>query len=705
MSSFHLDYETTSACGIKLGAYRYASDPTTRILMFAIAEDSGAPCLWNSADPACAESQKAHKLLQKAVESNAIIYAHNAGFELAMSTYRLLADTGISPPHIDNWRCTLAMCRRAAAPESLSQASQFFGLDTPKDSRGKALIYIFSDQSKKIKLAHPDGTVSECGSPVSLNPIPWDASVQLKGAGVTMTVRAAWDLFCEYCRQDVRVEQELHHKIRHFELKGEVLASFQFDLHMNHRGVPVNLPALRNADGLVERLKEKMEARFSRMTGLNASQGGAVKAWLIERGYTATNLTAGTVGKVLSNPPRSMSPLALEALKLRSLMGFAALSKIPTMIAAACPDGLVRGTVQWHAARTGRAGGRIIQPQNFKKSTVGNETHLCYSMIRGNWGDEWFEDMWESPLEAIASSIRHFIQPAERGFFDCDFSSVENKLLAWVVGDEEELTKMLNGVDMYKDMATHLFKVSYEDVTKDQRTIAKPVVLGCGYGVGGKSLRKSLEDIYRTKKTRKECDQYVHIYRSTHAATTNAWRELEDAAKSAVFHAGKEFPALDNKVSFRAGRVAGINYLTFKLPSGRRLYYPEPQIKEVFKKYDKEDMAEDPQKKEKGGYWTEELSYYGKITGTSKWGRSATWGSRWLENLCQAMGADLLDYGCQQAEKEGFDICMVIHDQILALENDRPVEELIEAFTRVPKWASTFPQKASGDRCDYYTKD
>jgi hypothetical protein len=69
------------------------------------------------------------------------------------------------------------------------------------------------------------------------------------------------------------------------------------------------------------------------------------------------------------------------------------------------------------------------------------------------------------------------------------------------------------------------------------------------------------------------------------------------------------------------------------------------------------------------------------------------------------MGADLLDYGCQQAEKEGFDIRMIIHDQILALENGRPVSELVEAFCRVQPWAATFPQAASGDVVDFYTKD
>ena len=701
MPAYHLDFETSSACDITLGGYRYACDPTTRILMFAIAQDDGEPELWSITD----QNIRALDLLRDAIAGNYPIVAHNASFELAISTYRLEQDLGLFPPHIDQWRCTLAMCRRAAAPESLAESAKFFGLSSPKDPRGKALIGIFSDQSKPVKLTHRDGTTTESVSPILENPIPWDSTVQLKGAGVTMTVRGAWELFCDYCKQDVRVEQELHKKIAHFELKGDVLASFQFDLRMNWRGVPVNVSALTNADATVNILKERLSARFTNATGLQPGQRGATLEWLQARGYPEKDLQSATVERILASPPEGMSQSAVDALHIRSLLSYAALAKIPTMIAAACPDGNVRGTMQWHVARTGRAGGRIIQPQNFRKSTIGDETHLCYQMLCEGWEPEWFEELWDSPLEAIASSIRHFIQRKGGNFYDADFSSVENKLLAWCVGEHEELQMMLDGTDMYKVMATKLFHVGYDEVTKEQRSIAKVIVLGCGYGVGGKSVKNTLELMFRIKKTRAECKEYVRIYRETHTATVEAWKELETAAKAAVRKAGTEFEALGGKVSFRAGRVAGVNYLTFRLPSGRRIYYPEPVIKDKFRTYDEEEMKEEPWKREERGYWVEELSFYGKITGKGTWGRIGTYGSKWLENLCQAMGADLLDYGCQQVEKEGFDICMVIHDQILALDNGRPVDELVAAFCRVPEWAATFPQAASGSVQRFYTKD
>jgi DNA polymerase bacteriophage-type len=617
----------------------------------------------------------------------------------------MLEDVGLPEPFIDQWRCTLAMCRRAAAPESLAQAAQFFGLDLPKDPRGKALIGIFSDQTRPVKLVSPTGEKMDVASPLLVNPVPWDWKVKLHGAGVEMTVREAWELFKAYCRQDVRVEQELHKKLAHFELKGDVLDSFQFDLRMNSRGVPVNVPALKNAQSVVKEITSRLSKKFTAITGVAPSRNAATLAWLKERGYQENDLQAATVRKVMANP-EGLTPEAAEALRLRDMISYAALKKIPTMIAAACPDDYVRGTMQWHAARTGRAGGRIIQPQNFRKSTIGGETELCYKLLCDGADADTFDSLWESPLEAIASSIRHFIQPHEGGmFYDCDYAGVEARVVAWIVGDEAELQKIVEGVDMYKDMASKMFKVPYDEVTKSQRTIAKPIVLGCGFGVGGKAARKSLDTMYGVKRTLAECKEYVRIYRDTHPETVSAWRELEAGAKNAVISPGATYKALAGKIAFKAGRIAGVNYLTMRLPSGRRLYYPDPKIKEVFRKYDEEDMEEDPRKREEKGYWVEELSFYGKPTGKQVWGRIGTYGSRLLENAVQAAAADLLVNGCLEAEKEGFDIRMIIHDQILALHDGRPVEALVEPFCRLRPWAEGFPLEASGDVVKFYTKN
>ena len=735
MSITHFDYETTSACDIRLGAYRYASDPTTRILMYAISKDDGPTLLWDFNNPDAPESRAAHALLWEALETGELLYAHNAQFELAISTYRMEKDIGLKPPPLDRWRCTQAMCKRAAAPESLAKAAAFFGLEAQKNPAGKALIWIFSDQSRQVTLEPPvgmkdpatqkmqkNGKLSvgkkpknvKSASPILDGEILWDW--RMKVDGEMMTVRAAWELFCDYCRQDVRAEKELHEKLERFDLKGFDLESFQFDLRMNRKGVPVNIEALQNADNVVNEIKARLSKRFEDTTGLRPSQRAKALAWLQENGYEEENLQAGTVASVLASPPGGMHPVAVEMLKSYSLIQFAALAKIPAMLNSACPDGTVKGTTQWHGARTGRAAGRLVQVQNAKKSTIA-DSEVCYQLLREGWDAQWFEELWPSPLEAIASSIRHFIQPHNNNnWMDCDYTGVENRLAAWVVGDEKELKMMVDGEDMYKHMAVELFGVPYEKVTKAQRTTAKPVVLACGYSVGGRSLQEALATMYKTVKTREECEGYVKIYREGHPKTVGAWKEMEVAAVKSVRDAGKKFTAIDGKVEFLSGRVAGKNYMTMRLPSGRRMFYPEPEVKRAFmyrlKKEDEwrkaDERTGESLQEEVGpgnGFWIDHLSFYGKIQGKVLWGRVGTYGGRLFENLCQAMGVDLLNYGCIKAEEAGFDVRMIVHDQILALDDGRDIAELQKHFCAKQEWASDFPLESSGAKFPYYLKD
>jgi DNA polymerase bacteriophage-type len=722
----HLDYETTSACDITLGSYRYASHPSTRVLMFAAATDDGEPLLWRFDDPYSDESLAAEALLRASIAAEDLIYAHNAQFEVAVSTYRMRADLGVQPPTLEQWRCTQAMCKRAAAPESLAAAAEFFGLGDKKNPVGKELIKIFSDQSVTVTLQPPAGMIDpgtitrlkngnfskgkkpkawKTVSPVLDGEIKWDWLVKV--GGEMITVRAAWEMFCGYCKQDVRVEQELHRKLARFELTGDVLESFQFDLRMNWRGVPVNVAALHNALGIVDGFKQKLGARFTRMCGFEPGQRDRTLEWLRARGYPEEDLQAGTVEKILEAPPEGMSPLAVEVLRTRSLLSFAALAKIPKMIDAACDDGRVRGTTQWHAARTGRAGGRIIQPQNFKKSTI-DDSELCYKMIRENWEPIWFEEFWSSPLEAIASSIRHFIHPHEGEFFDADYTGVEARITPWLAGDAAKLDIILQGLDLYKRMATIVFNVPYDEVTKDQRTICKPIELGCCFGVGGKALKDALAaPPYNVERTRPECVEYVRLYRQNHPETVQAWKDIEDAAKAAVQQPGVAFTACGKKLGFICGRIAGIPYLAMQLPSKRRLYYPHPKVKATFKAYDEEDMVEDAWKREKGGYWIDQLSFYGKLRESNHWGRVGTWGSRLFENAVQAIGADLLNRGCIEAERRGFNIAMIVHDQALAETKDAPgdLEDFIDALCTKDPWAASFPLAASGAVQPFYLKD
>lgn len=721
MSDFHFDYETTSMCDIFAhGAYRYAHDPSTRILIAAIAKDEGDPVVWRFDDPYGEESTIAIGLLNEAIESRSRIYSHNAQFEVANTDQRMVEDLGtLGIPDLSQWRCTQAMCRRAAIPEKLAKAAEFLKLDMQKEAVGKALINIFSDQNKIVTLVPPAGmidpatqTVKKNGgltkgkkpksiktsSPILDDVVFWDWCVKV--AGQMMTVREAWELFIEYCRQDVRVERELHKKLARFELEGDELASFQWDMRMNYLGVPVNVTALNNAQRVILEYQDRLEARMVRMCGLRSGQPALLK-WLQARGYKADNLQAQTVEEVLASG--TMEGIALEVLKCRALLSFAAIKKIPTMLGSACPDGRVRGTTVWHGARTGRATGRIIQPHNMKKSTI-PDSGVAYDLICEGADLPTFEGLWGSPLEVMSSCARHFMQRPEGDMLDADYVGVEARIAPWLAGETGKLDSILRGEDQYKVMAAEIiYNIPYAQVTKEQRTVGKPVELSCVYGTGGEGLRNALRDNHGVFKSLKECNDIVKAYRKKFSKLVTLWAEMEAAAKAAVSH-GTVTHLADGKLAFGRIKTAGIVYLIMRLPSGRRMYYPNPTIKPVFKKYSEEEMLEEEWKREKGGYWQESLSFYGKYE--KNWGRIHTWGSRLFENACQAIGADLLNYGALQAEAEGYRIMMIVHDQFLAeAEEGKTLEGYLQAVCRKQPWAESFPLEADGSVVPYYLKD
>ena len=726
----HIDFESSSPVDInKLGAYRYANDPATRILMFAIAEEDGPVRVWNFLEPDSMESRSAMQVLQRNISRDNLMHAFNAQFEHAMFRYRGRKDLGLDElPKLENWRCVKAMAQRAAIPANLKNAAQFLRVAQKADI-GRALIDVFSVDTNSVALQAPAemklydksakgrrmpnrksynpirGWYEEVGDTEGHHPeILWDWSVKV--GPDWMTVREAWNLFIEYCRQDVVVEREVHKKLHKFELTGSALKSFQFNFGLNDRGVPVNIKALKNAQKLIEQYRKRAYIRFKNLTGLGPTQNQKFKAWLQERGYFRDDLQATTVEEFLEDYDDILDADAHKALKIYQLLNFAALAKIPAMLNSACDDGFVRGTLLWHGARTGRATGKLIQPQNIKKAKM--QTALAYRMICEGCTLEELMEFWESPMEVIASCARHFIELPGTSFYDADFVGVEARIAPWTVDDTDKLEAILRGDDIYRIVAAPIYGVeNWRDIKKPskERDVGKRTELACQFGTGGEGLKRGLFENEKVVITKKEGERIVAIYRKTFPKTVEAWRALEDAVKLAI-NEGKSTRVLNGRVTVGRVITGGIKYFVLQLPSGRRLYYPSAEIKPKWVAYTVAEMAESEWKREKKGYWRDEIRFLGMRPNNAGWGRVATYGSKLFENVVQAIGADLLDEGCIAATEAGFDIFLIVHDQALCYKHPtKSIEEFEEAFCNVGSWARTFPLAADACEVPYYLKE
>ena len=691
MSITHLDYETSSACDITFGGYRYASDPSTRILMFAVARGDDEPVLWRFDEPDSDESKEAKAILELAIIEGDAIYAHNAaGFEFPVSKYCLKRDVGIDPPSLEQWRCTAAMCRTASIPYSLAKAAEFLNLGVDKDASGKALIGIFSDQSKVITLRHGKETLKS-NSPILESEIPWDHTMTV--AGNTVSVRDAWESFCSYCKQDVRVEQRLHHKLSAFEITGSELDGFHFDISMNDKGVPVNVPAVRHAQTIVGDYRDFLTKQFINITGLNPSQTAKVLEWLQERGYPADNLQAKTMQEMAGSS--FMTDEANEALRMRAELSFVAVKKLDAMANIVCPDDRLRGQFMWYgASATGRWSSQGVQMQNARRPTIENHAD-AYKAICAGEDPEIFGMLYGNPFEAVASCIRNFVRPEQGRMLDLDLANIESRCAAWLAGQEDLLDAYRQGRDAYKELASDVYGVPVDEVTKEQRFVGKVGNLSLVFQTGAKTFHETCA-AWGMPIEKKIAIATVKTFREKNSMFPKTWRAYESAAVDAINTPGKWFQA-SSFVKFARTLKEPFDRLLMKLPSGRCLVYPLPRVARAVKRHQDYETGEVRE------WETNEITYYGGLKGYTGWGRVGLYAGLLYQNSVQATARDILQHGCLVAQERGFNIWAVIHDQCLADEGDP--DEFAAAICSHPSWLpDDFPLKAESQLCDYYSK-
>ena len=109
--------------------------------------------------------------------------------------------------------------------------------------------------------------------------------------------------------------------------------------------------------------------------------------------------------------------------------------------------------------------------------------------------------------EELGRNIKKaFIAEEGYSFIDADYSQVELRVLASMSGDENMIKAFTNGEDIHKEVASQVFNVPLEEVTKEQRSKAKAVNFGIVYGITGFGLAEQIG------VSRKEAQNYIDNY-------------------------------------------------------------------------------------------------------------------------------------------------------------------------------------------------
>ena len=114
----------------KVGAWRYAADPSTEILCIGYAVDDAPVKIWTPNEPIPEE------FFAAAREPDWFVVAHNDQFETALEERILTPRYGWPLIPIERHRCTMAAASANAMPGALDAAAAALGILVRKDAEG-----------------------------------------------------------------------------------------------------------------------------------------------------------------------------------------------------------------------------------------------------------------------------------------------------------------------------------------------------------------------------------------------------------------------------------------------------------------------------------------------------------------------------------------------------------------------------------------
>lgn len=633
---YSIDFETRSVIDLKdRGLDVYANDPSTEVLCIAFGTE---PDNVDVCDPYSAKHLGA---LLKHVKQGGKIAAWNAAFEYAIWNCVCVPKYGWPELKLEQCIDTMAIAAANNIPQSLDDAGAMMDSEYKKDPIGKKLIQ---------KLCKPHKT-SRTGN-MEFNNDP----------------KLLKQLF-DYCVTDVKTEMALGRTLRPLDATEQLI--WTLTMRINLRGVPTWIVEVENAVQAVKNAQKALDDECLRITGCKPSERAKLLQWLNDRGAKMDNLTAETVTKMLQ---RSNLPTEIRTvLELRQNGSQTSVAKYAKILEIQ-RDGRIRNTLVYHGASTGRWSSRGgLNLQNIARPTLGDDQIAAAIPRVFNQGI--------GTMDELSSLVRSAIKaPDGKTFIDADFSSIENRVAAWIAGQSDKVEMFRAGMDEYKVFASEaLYRVPYEEVTKDQRQVSKSAVLGSMFGQGAKGLVKYADGM-GVKLSEEQAKHAVDNYRMSYPKVKNLWAACEAAAIDAVQTPGVAFSA-NSKLLFKVARGA----LWMRLPSGRLICWQKPEVGMVMTPWGQEKLG---------------ISVVNQNTYTREWKRNQLIGSSIFQSAVQGTARDLLAEGMIALENQGFDVINLIHDEYLILDDEdgaeAALEEVIKIITTCPEWAADLPLAAEG---------
>jgi DNA polymerase len=209
-------------------------------------------------------------------------------------------------------------------------------------------------------------------------------------------------------------------------------------------------------------------------------------------------------------------------------------------------------------------------------------------------------------------------------------------------------------------MASSIYGVPVDEVTKDQRFVGKVTILGAGYGMGAVRFKEQLKT-FGFDMELEEARRVISIYRTANGKINQVWRDAQSMVKQ-----------LANGDTLQIGLEGVLEVIgaekAIRIPSGLLLRYDDLEAE----------------------YTAEGLEY----TYKTRRGRTRIYGGKVVENVCQAIARCIIGEQMLQIAKR-YRVVLTVHDSVVCCVPDAEVAEaqtyIDMCMRKTPSWAAGLP--------------
>ena len=283
-----------------------------------------------------------------------------------------------------------------------------------------------------------------------------------------------------------------------------------------------------------------------------------------------------------------------------------------------------------------------------------------YAAHTGRWGGDDKINLQNLPSRGPNAKAlkRAIIAPEGHMIVEADSAQIEARVLAWLAEQEDLVTAFTNKEDVYKKMASKIYDVQEEDVTKEQRFVGKTTILGAGYGMGAPKFQLQLKS-FGTDIELHEAQRIIKIYREANDMISKLWKDANNSIK---------YMYQGSVLQFGRQGVLEVVDGGVRLPSGLVMRY--------------DDLR--GEQDEKGVEYTYK----------TRRGRTRIYGGKVIENVCQGIARCIIGEQMLKIAKR-YRVVLTVHDSIACCVPYYEVDDckayVEECMRWTPEWAKGLP--------------